>query len=110
MPHLLIRGVPAERLRTVSIPLLEELAALCACGTDNFTLECMHTTAVFAGKIVPSFPFVEVGWFERGADVRDRFAQTVTRHILSLGYAEVETVFTAYREDSYYINGVPCSK
>ncbi|MCZ8523966.1 MULTISPECIES: DUF1904 family protein [Paenibacillus] len=110
MPHLLIRGVPAERLCTVSIPLLEELAVLCGCGTDNFTLECLHTTAVAGGQIVPSFPFVEVGWFERGPAVRDLFAQTVTRHLLSLGYPEVETAFTAYREEDYYINGVPCSR
>lgn len=108
MPHLLIRGIKPEQICDISALLVEELAAICECGTDNFTLECLATVGVFGGKIVPSFPFVEVAWFERGTMVRDRFAETVTRHVLSLGLPEVEIAFTTYTEDSYYINGKSC--
>lgn len=105
MPHLVVRGIRPEQMAAISVPLVEELAAICECGTDNFTIECLHTTAVFGGSIVESFPFIEVGWFERGQETRDRFAQAVTRHVLSLGIPEVEVAFVAYREDSYYANG-----
>ncbi|MGC5324784.1 DUF1904 family protein [Brevibacillus sp. SYSU BS000544] len=108
MPHLLIRGIKPEQLCEISKPMVEELALVCECGTDNFTLEVLSTTGVFDGKVVPSFPFIEVAWFERGPEVRNRFAEAVTKHVLSLGLPEVEIAFVAYREDSYYINGKSC--
>ncbi|MCR2805683.1 DUF1904 domain-containing protein [Paenibacillus soyae] len=108
MPHLLFRGVPAERLQSVAEPLVEQLAVICDCGTDNFTMNCVHATNVFGALPGdPAFAFVEVGWFERGRDVRDRFAAAVTRYVSQLDIPEVEIVFHAYREDSYYINGKP---
>ncbi|MDO3676731.1 DUF1904 family protein [Paenibacillus ehimensis] len=105
MPHIVVRGIPVEQLKEISTALVEELAAICGCGTDNFMIECLHTTAVFQGNEVESYPFIEVAWFERGQEVRDRFAQAIARHVLSLGIPEVETAFIAYRQDSYYLNG-----
>lgn len=105
MPLLVVRGIHADQMKTISTPLVEQLAAICECGTDNFTIECLHTTAVFGGEIVDSFPFIEVAWFDRGQAVKDQFAKTVSDIVMSLGIKEVEVAFTAYREDSYYING-----
>jgi hypothetical protein len=111
MPHLLFRGVPSERLKSVSAPLAAELAAICECGTDNFTMACLHTTSVFASDTDDAeFAFIEVGGFERGQQVRNRFAQTVTKYVSQLGLTEIEIVFHAYREDSYYINGEAVSE
>lgn len=107
MPHLLFRGVPSERLQSVSLPLATELAIICKCGTDNFTMSCLHTTSVFGSQEdVDNFAFIEVGWFDRGQQVRNHFAQAVTKYVSQLGLSEIEIVFHAYREDSYYINGV----
>ncbi|WP_424767173.1 DUF1904 family protein [Paenibacillus sp. sgz302251] len=108
MPHLLFRGVQAELLKTVAAPLAEELAVLCSCGTDNFTMSCLHTTNVFADDSNDAaFAFIEVGWFERGQQVRNLFAEALTKYVLQLGIPDIEIVFHAYREDSYYINGNP---
>ncbi|WP_138752692.1 DUF1904 family protein [Paenibacillus sinopodophylli] len=108
MPHLLFRGVAAEQLRTVTKQFVEELAVICECGTDNFTMACLHTTNVLDSTAdEPAYALVEAGWFDRGPQVRTRFAQAVTRHLMLLGIHEVEIVFHAYREDSYYINGEP---
>ncbi|MGZ9586027.1 DUF1904 family protein [Paenibacillus marinisediminis] len=108
MPHIIVRGIEAEQMRAISTSMVQELAELCECGTDNFTIECLHSTAVFEGQLTASFPFIEVGWFERGQATRDRFAEAVTKHVLSVGVPEVEVVFVTYREDSYYINGKNC--
>ncbi len=105
MPHLITRGIPAEFVRAISRPLVDELARVCDCGTDNFTIECLQTTGVFDGELVPSFPFIEVAWFERGQEVRDRFAQAVDAHLKTVGISEAEIAFVAYQEDSYYVNG-----
>lgn len=110
MPHLLFRGVPAEQLQAVTPALADKLAAICECGTDNFTMACLHTTSVFGSQgqaNEAAFAFIEVGWFERGQQVRNSFAQAVTESVRRLGISEIEIVFHAYREDSYYINGEP---
>ncbi|UUZ84162.1 DUF1904 domain-containing protein [Paenibacillus sp. P26] len=108
MPQLTFKGIPVQDVCALSGPLVRELAEICSCGTDNFTLDCLHTTAVWEGKEVPSYPFVEVAWFERGTETRDRMAEAITRRILGLGVQEVEVAFRTYREDSYYINGKSC--
>ncbi|MBB3112038.1 hypothetical protein FHS18_004116 [Paenibacillus phyllosphaerae] len=109
MPQLWIKGVSAEQLRPVSTALIDELADICACGRDNFTIDVLQTISVYDGQIVEAYPFVEVAWFERGQAVRDRFAEALTKHMLAAGAAEVEVAFKVYQEEAYYINGRPCS-
>jgi hypothetical protein len=106
MPQLLVRGISVAQLQQISESLVTALAELCQCGTDNFMIEAQPTTSIFAGKIVETFPFIEVSWFDRGAFIRDQFAQIITEHLLALGIMEVEIAFVVYREDSYYINGL----
>ncbi|TVY09102.1 DUF1904 family protein [Paenibacillus cremeus] len=105
MPHLSVRGIEAEDLRTISQPLVEELAAICACGEDQFTIGCFATISVFGGAFVSTYPFIEVAWFDRGQETRDKFAQAITKHVLSLGIPEVEIAFKAYLPECYYANG-----
>ncbi|WP_239618528.1 DUF1904 family protein [Cohnella mopanensis] len=109
MPHLLIRGVTPEQVLKISQPLVAELALLCQCPADHILLECLHTTACFEGEIVPSYPFVEVNWFERGQSVRDQAAACIDKHVRSLGIAEAEVAFRTYDADSYYANGIKLS-
>ncbi|MGG1678383.1 DUF1904 family protein [Neobacillus sp. NRS-1170] len=105
MPHLFIRGVTVEQVKTISRPLVEELADLCDCGTDNFTLEVVNSTFVFNNDEVPGYPFIEVKWFERGQEVRDQFAKIVTKQVHSLDIPEVEVAFSTFKESDYYFNG-----
>ncbi|MFC5406993.1 DUF1904 family protein [Cohnella soli] len=105
MPHLLIRGVSHEGIRSVSRALVAELANICECPEDYFVLEALHTTAFFGGEAVDSYPFVEVNWFDRGLAVRDAVASCIDRHIRSVGVTEAEIAFKVYEEDAYYANG-----
>ncbi|OXM82392.1 DUF1904 family protein [Paenibacillus rigui] len=105
MPHLVCRGLSVEQVRTISKPLLEELAVICECDTSNFMLECLTVTSVFDGDVVNTYPFIEVGWFDRGQSIRDLVAKAITEHCLASGVPEVEVAFRTYREDSYYTNG-----
>ncbi|WP_163103063.1 DUF1904 family protein [Peribacillus alkalitolerans] len=105
MPHLVIRGVSIEEMKRISKPLVGELAEICECGTDNFTFEVPHSTFIFDGIEIPSFPLIEVKWFERGQETRDQLAKSITKHIMSMGVGEVEVVFIPFSEPAYYING-----
>ncbi|CAM4487623.1 DUF1904 family protein [Paenibacillus tarimensis] len=109
MPQLTVRGIPSSLMAAISLPLVEELAILCECGTDNFTVDCIETASVMGGKRVDTFPFIEVAWFDRGRDVRDRFAEAISRHARLAGVAELEIAFKVYQPDAYYINGKSCS-
>lgn len=105
MPHLIIRGVSVDQVKTVSTSLVQDLADLCACGTDNFTLEIVHSTYVFDGNEVPGYPLIEVKWFDRGQEIQDQFASIVTKHIQALEFPEVEVAFSTFQESAYYLNG-----
>ncbi|WNR42195.1 DUF1904 family protein [Paenibacillus roseipurpureus] len=105
MPHMIIRGISVPQIQSISKALVADLATLCACGTDNFMLECLPTISIQDGQVSDTYPFIEVGWFDRGQEVRDAYASIVTKHILATGVPEVEIAFKVYREDSYYWNG-----
>ncbi|WP_394139919.1 DUF1904 family protein [Cytobacillus oceanisediminis] len=105
MPHLFIRGITVDQTKEISVPLVKELAELCACGEENFTLEVVQSTFVFNQNEVPAYPFIEVKWFDRGKGVQNQFAKVVTNHVQSLGVPEVEVAFTAFLETDYYLNG-----
>ena len=105
MPHLFIRGITVNQTKEISTQLVKDLALLCDCGEDNFTLEVLNSTFVFDQKEVPAYPFIEVKWFDRGKEVQSQFAGIVSSHVHSLGVPEVEVAFTAYNEADYYLNG-----
>ncbi|TDG00223.1 DUF1904 family protein [Paenibacillus piri] len=108
MPQLTIRGISPERISMISKSLVEELALICECGTDNFTLDCIQTVSLFNGEGVGTYPFIEVAWFERGPETRDRVARSLTEHVRLAGVHELEIAFKVYSEDGYYINGTRC--
>jgi hypothetical protein len=110
LPQLTIRGITTEQVTAVSEVLVRDLAEVCECGIDNFTMDCLHTVSVIDGNRVETYPFVEVAWFERGSQTRDLFAETITKHFHTVGVEEVEIAFKVYNQDGYYINGVRCDK
>ncbi|NBD23968.1 DUF1904 family protein [Paenibacillus glycinis] len=107
MPQLTIRGVNITEVMKISGALVDELARICRCSKDNFTLDCLTTTTILDGAIVPTFPFVEVAWFDRGRETQDNVANAITNHLLTTGIPEVEVAFKVYRETHYYANGQP---
>ena len=105
MPQLTFRGVEDSVVQKASVILVPKLAELLKCPEDYFTFDNLNITSYFKGEKVPTYPFVTIGWFERGTDVRDTFAKFVTKALFELGVPEVEIAFTVYREDSYYSYG-----
>lgn len=110
LPHIVIRGITIEQTKKISKPLVEELASICDCGTDNFTLEVPQSVFIFDGEETPSFPLIEVKWFERGQEVRNKFAQAITKYVMGTGVQEVEVTFIPLAASAYYINGSRCDE
>lgn len=71
-------------------------------------MELPNSTFVFNGEETEAFPPIEVKWFERGQEIRDQFAQTLTAYIMNFDLPEVEVVFTVFSESTYYNNRKSC--
>ncbi|MEI7026880.1 DUF1904 family protein [Paenibacillus sp. y28] len=110
MPQLTVRGITVEQMASISGGLVEEMAAVCKCGTDNFTIDCLAVTSVFGGKTTETYPFIEVAWFERGMQVRSRLAAVITKYVQGAGVPELEVAFKVYAPAGYYINGERCGE
>ncbi len=105
MPQLTIRGIAPERVAQVSRPLIDQLASLLETEAENFTLDLLPTASFFCGEQVPTFPFVLVGWFDRGQEVQDQAASIIDSAFKQVGVAELEIAFTLFSKTAYYANG-----
>jgi hypothetical protein len=105
MPRLMIRGIEENKVCTISTSLVEGLSKICECGKGSFTIEIIESRGVCDGMGFDSAPFIEVAWFDRGQETRDRFAEELTRQLAGVGVDKTEIAFILYRKDSYYIDG-----
>jgi len=105
MPQLKIRGIEAEKIKRISKDLVNDLTEIVGCPRDYFTIECYNTTSIFDGEIVDTYPFIEVAWFDRGQEIQDKVAKTITKYIQTLDIESLDIAFTIFEENRYYENG-----
>lgn len=105
MPQIKIRGLETELIRKLSKQLIDELELLTQSPRDDFTLEIIHSTFVMDEEVVPGYPFVEIAWFDRGQEIQDQVAQTISRLLNEAGCLSVDIMFTVLEKHRYYENG-----
>ncbi|QGU94664.1 DUF1904 family protein [Clostridium bovifaecis] len=105
MPALKFKAIEAKNICSISKALVDELQEIVQCPRDYFTLEVAQSTFISDGEFVEGYPVVEVSWFDRGQEVQDKVAKAVTKHIKAIGYANVDVIFVALKENEYYENG-----
>lgn len=54
------------------------------------------------GEQVPGFPIVEVSWFDRPDEVRERVAEILRDTVMGEGYPLVQVIFTTLVEERFY--------
>ncbi|MBY6199509.1 DUF1904 domain-containing protein [Vibrio hangzhouensis] len=107
MPHLRFRAINPEMVKTLSQPLVDQLQPLMDCPREDFTIEHISSSFFFDGRQSSAYPFVEVLWFDRGQEVKDKVAGAITdqvRGALGEDY-EVAVVFLPLNACDYYDNG-----
>ena len=107
MPRLVVRGIEDALMCSVSASLVEELAKICECDKSAFTIELLDTRTVCDGVGLEASPFIEVAWFDRGQEARNRFAGELTRQLAAAGVPQVDIAFVTYKRDSFYRQGKP---
>jgi hypothetical protein len=105
MPQIKIRGIDFNDVCKISQQMVNQLEKIVGCSRNDFTIECLQSTYVMNGKIVKGYPFIEVAWFDRGQNVQDRVAQSITKLVQQVGYPDVDVIFTVLDKNKYYENG-----
>lgn len=105
MPHIIIKGMKIEDVKTMSKQLLDELEIIISCPREYFTLEVQETNFIIDGDIVSKDPFIQINWFDRGQEVQDKTAASMTKIIQAAGYKHVEIFFMILERNNYYENG-----
>lgn len=106
MPHLRCRGLKLETVNKISTSLVDGLTNIIGCDRSWFTLEYMETTFVNNGVISKGYPFVEILWFDRGQEIKDKVAKFVTNTVEKEGdFQAVTVIFTDLNGKDYYENG-----
>lgn len=105
MPQIKIRGIEPAQICKISREMVDNLTPIIGCPREYFTIECIHSTAIKDGELVPVSPFIEVAWFDRGQEVQDQVALEITRQVQSLGIPSIDVAFLTFERRSYYENG-----
>lgn len=105
MPILKFKAIETEKICDISKDLVDELELIVKCPRSYFTLEVMQSVYISDGAFVAGSPVVEVAWFDRGQEVRDKFAECVTKFVNSAGYNDVDVIFINLEKNYYYENG-----
>lgn len=105
MPQIKFRGVKSEKITNISKALVDELHQIIECPKDYLTIEVIQSTFISDGEVVDGYPYVEIGWFDRGQEVQDRVAKSITYLLQKVGYENVDIMFTTFKKESYYENG-----
>jgi len=105
MPQFLIKGMKVEEVQRISTKMLNELEEIIGCPRDYFRIEYVDSTLIKDGAILKGCPLVQVNWFDRGQEVQDKVAVSITQNIQSAGYEQVEIFFIILERNKYYENG-----
>lgn len=105
MPQIRFRGVKINYVTTVRKPLIDELTEIVSCPRDYFTVEHVDSSFIGDDGLTEGYPFVDVFWFDRGQEVQDRVAETITKYVHKQGYPDVDIIFHKLNEKQYYENG-----
>lgn len=105
MPQITARGITPLQATQISKPLIAQLAHLLDIPKEDFTFDVICTQTFFMGEEVDTFPFVQVGWFDRGAALRSATAKQIDNAFKQAGVPALEIVFIDFERDHYYSDG-----
>ncbi len=107
MPHFRFRTVDPQAVQSLSKTLIDDFEALMKSPREDFTFEYIHTEFYHEGKATAAYPFVEVLWFDRGQDIQDQVANTITERVRQVLNQDVNiaVIFHALSPNQYYDNG-----
>ncbi|WP_138207792.1 DUF1904 domain-containing protein [Haloimpatiens lingqiaonensis] len=105
MPQIKTKNIKKDHLKLICKDMIDELQGLIECPRNYFTIECLNSEFITDGEIPAEYPFVEVSWFDRGQETKDKTAKIITKYIQKVGYDSVDIIFNSLNTKDYYENG-----
>jgi hypothetical protein len=105
MPILKFNSIEPEKVKAISKVLIDDMEGIVQCPRDYFSIEVINSVFIMDEEYVSGSPRIEVSWFDRGQETQDRVAESITRHMSSIGYNEVTVIFVSLDRNKYYENG-----
>lgn len=106
MPHIRVRGMTTAQVQALSENLGEELAPIIHTSPDNFTVEHIPSQFFANGRTDGGYPFIEVLWFDRPGEVKQKTAEHLTTRVKQLlPAADVAVIFRHIDKTDYFENG-----
>lgn len=104
MPMLRVKGIPKEEVIEESTVLVDAMVDILGCPRDYITIELINNIFIMDGKEVSAPTIIEVGWFDRGQEVKDKIAKIIT-DCFKKDRKCLDVVFSNLDTNSYYENG-----
>ncbi len=105
MPQINVRGIDTGKFLKVNSHLINELVDITGTAKDDFTVEIIKSDMLYEDKVVENYPFIEVCWFDRGQEIQDAVAKSITNQLKTIGIEEVDIFFTHFQKTNYYYKG-----
>ena len=102
MPMLKFKAMETKSVCSISKDLLDELQKLLQCPRETLSIEVSQSVYVKDGEIVSGPSVVEVHWFPRTQELQDKAAEIIIKHAQSIGYPNVEVIFSILDKDKVY--------
>lgn len=105
MPQLIFKGVKESDVKSLSKTLSKDLSKLMDTPVDWFVFEHVEASFFVNGESTKLYPMVEVKWFCRGEDIKNKTAVIINNELNKLNYKETEVFFYEHKKENYYENG-----
>ena len=105
MPHIIVKGMSLVDVKKISKQMFDDLEIIIDCPREYFTLEVVDSVFIVDGQSVLKHPFIQINWFDRGVEVQDKTAASITKHISTAGYENIDIFFVVLERTKYYENG-----
>ncbi len=105
MPQIICKGLKEKEVMAMSDSLSYELAEIMDTPRDWFIFEHIDRKCYVAGSKAEGDVMIDIWWFDRGQEIKDKTALAVDKAVRDMGYSQIEIAFNNYREESYYENG-----
>lgn len=109
MPHIKIYGLEKAKVKALSADLTDKLAQAIGCPSDWIYFSCLGEGDIFtSGKPLKDRVFVEVQWFNRGANVKSNIVNIISEGILQdkgklSKIQSVNFVFVTTSDGDFYV-------
>lgn len=105
MPQLIFKGLKEDEVILLSKTLSDDLAKTTDTPNDWFLFEHIERKCYVLGERLTGDIHVDVWWFDRGQEIRDKVALSIDSAIRHFGYSQIEISFNLCHKESYYENG-----